>query len=91
MFFFKDSTVTRTQQRGFINGGIIAMLIGGVAIGGLLMYGLITGQELPLWPAVVVVVVNLVAAAKVFLDLKKAKKLRQTGQSAPTGTPGTPR
>lgn len=65
------------KQHGFINGSIIAMLIGGLALGGLLLYGLMTGQELPIWPAIAVGVVNLVAAGKVLLDVKKAKKLRQ--------------
>jgi hypothetical protein len=66
------------KQDGFINGGVITLLIGGLAIGGLLLYGSVTGQELPVWPAVVVGIVNLVAAGKVFMDVKKAKKLRQT-------------
>lgn len=65
------------KQFGFINGSIIAMLIGAVALGGLLLYGLMTGQELPIWPAVAVGVVNLAAAGKVLFDVKKAKKLRQ--------------
>lgn len=70
------------KQHGFINGGIITLLIGGLAIGGLLLYGSVTGQELPVWPAVVVGLVNLVAAAKVFMDVKKAKQLREQKQAA---------
>lgn len=62
------------KQGGFINGGVITLLIGGLAIGGLLLYGSATGQELPVWPAVVVGLVNLVAAGKVFMDVKKAKQ-----------------
>ena len=80
------------KQDGFINGGVITLLIGGAAIGGLLLYGSVTGQELPVWPAVLVGLVNLVAAGKVFMDVKKAKQLRQT--KAGQGThkaPGTPR
>jgi hypothetical protein len=65
------------KQHGFLNGSIIAMLIGGLALGGLLLYGSMTGQELPIWPAIAVGVVNLVAAGKVFFDARKARKLRQ--------------
>ena len=70
------------KQHGFINGGVITLLIGGLAIGGLLLYGSVTGQELPVWPAVVVVLVNLVAAGKAIMDVKKAKQRRA---QAPSG------
>ena len=75
------------KQDGFINGGVITLLIGGLAIGGLLLYGSVTGQELPVWPAVVVGIVNLVAAGKVFMDVKKNKKLRQDELAAKRQTP----
>ncbi|WP_210542805.1 hypothetical protein [Rhodoferax sp. PAMC 29310] len=75
------------KQSGFINGGVITLLIGGLAIGGLLLYGSVTGQELPVWPAVVVGIVNLVAAGKVFMDVKKTKKLRQDELAAKGQTP----
>lgn len=77
------------KQGGFINGGVITLLIGGLAIGGLLLYGSVTGQELPVWPAVVVGIVNLVAAGKVFMDVKKNKKLRQDELAAKGKTPQT--
>lgn len=79
--------MTRSHQRGFINGGILAILIGGLAVGGLLMYGMFTGQPLPVWPAIVVGVVNLLAAGKVFMDIKKAKKLHHDAQATKAKTP----
>lgn len=75
------------KQDGFINGGVITLLIGGLAIGGLLLYGSVTGQELPVWPAVLVSVVNLVAAVKVVMDVKKTKKLRQQELAAKGKSP----
>lgn len=72
------------KQHGFINGGVITLLIGGLAIGGLLLYGLVTGQELPVWPAVLVGLVNLVAAVKVILDVKKTKQQREATRTAQT-------
>ena len=79
----KDHTVHH-KQHGFINGGVITLLIGGLAIGGLLLYGLLSGQELPVWPAVLVGLVNLVAAVKVILDVKKTKQQRDATRAAQT-------
>lgn len=62
------------KQDGFINGSVIVLLIGGLMLGGLLVYGAKTGQELPFWPAIAVAVVNLVAAAKIVIDTKKARR-----------------
>lgn len=68
------------RQNGFISFAAMTILVGGLAFAGLLLYGLKSGQELPLWPAIAVALVNLVAAAKIILDVKKAKKLQQEQQ-----------
>ncbi len=60
---------------------MVGILLGGAALGGLLLYGSVTGQALPLWPAVIVGLVNVVAAANVFWNVKKAKKAAQTGNA----------
>jgi hypothetical protein len=62
------------RQDGFIKGSVIVLLIGGLMLGGLLVYGAKSGHELPFWPAIAVVLVNLVAAAKIVLDTKKARR-----------------
>lgn len=54
-----------------MNMGNLTLLIGGLALAALLFYGWSTGQELPLWPALAVVGVNLLAAAKIVFDAKK--------------------
>jgi Na+/proline symporter len=74
----KSMSRPRGTQRGAISGSILTMLISGLVIIGLLAYGAVSGHELPLWPAIVVVLVNVVAAGKVFLDARKARKLRQS-------------
>ena len=66
------------QQDGFINGGILAILIGSLALGGLLLYGYQSGHELPLWPAIAVALVNLAAAARLVFNIKKAKQQQQS-------------
>lgn len=49
--------------------GLLALGAGGLGLAGLLLYGWQSGQELPLWPAVAVAVVNLVAAGKILRDV----------------------
>lgn len=67
---------SRHTQRGAIDGNGIALLIGGVALGGLLVYSAVSGYELPLWPALAVIAVNLVAAGRMIWLKIKAKKRR---------------
>ncbi len=79
------------KQNGFISGDIIAIVIAGVALGGLLIYGSQTGQELPVWPAIAVVLVNLVAAGRVIWSVNKAKKLQQEQRANASKTEIPPR
>lgn len=65
------------RQEGFINSGVLIILIGGLALGGLFIHSLSSGEDLPLWPAVAVILVNLVGAAKIVIGVRNAKKLRQ--------------
>ena len=65
------------RQEGFINSGVLIILIGGLALGGLFIHSLSTGQDLPVWPAVAVILVNLIGAAKIVIGVRNAKKLRQ--------------
>lgn len=65
---------SRHTQRGAIDGNGIALLIGGVALGSLLVYSAVSGHELPLWPALAVISVNLVAAGRMVWLKIKAKK-----------------
>jgi len=72
------------KQDGFLNGAVITLLIAGLVLGGLLAYGSMTGQELPIWPAIAVALVNLVAAAKIIMDTKKARRQQQKPPSSST-------
>lgn len=65
------------RQEGFIDSGVLIILIGGLALGGLFIHSLSTGQDLPVWPAVAVILVNLIGAAKIVIGVMNAKKLRQ--------------
>lgn len=71
------------KQRGFINFGSMTLLVGGLALAGLLVYGLKTGQELPFWPAVAVALVNLVGAGKLVYDVRLARMHQQAAAKTP--------
>ena len=67
-------------QRGALNGAVIAMLIGALALGGLLISSAVSGYELPFWPAMAVIAVNVVAAGRLAWTVIRAKKQRQAGK-----------
>ena len=70
-----------SRESGFVGVGAIVLLIGGLSLAALLIYGWSSGHELPFWPAIAVALVNLVGAAKIVLDTKKAKGLRPRADS----------
>ncbi|HSO44814.1 MAG TPA: hypothetical protein VLQ47_04770 [Rhodoferax sp.] len=63
-------------QRGALNGAVITMLIGALALGGLLISSAVSGHELPFWPAMAVIAVNVVAAGRLAWIVIQAKKKR---------------
>ena len=63
-------------QRGALNGGVIALLIGALALGALLISSAVSGYELPFWPAMAVIAVNVVAAGRLAWTVIQAKKRR---------------
>lgn len=69
-----EDLTLNSRQNGFVNFGIMTLLIGGLALAGLLIYGAQSGHELPLWPALAVTLVNLVAAGKIVFDIKKTRQ-----------------
>lgn len=70
------------RERGFVSFGAMTLLIGGLALAILLLYGWKSGYELSLWQAVAVVLVNLVAAVKLVLDTRRMKALRRKPPAA---------
>lgn len=67
------------MKSGYFSFTSLSQLVGALALVGLLLYGWITGQELPLWPALLVVAVNVVLAVKLLLEAKA----RRSGASGP--------
>jgi hypothetical protein len=53
---------------------ILVILLAALAVGILFGYHAINGTEVPIWQALAVGVVNLLAAGKLFLTVKKARQ-----------------
>ena len=63
----------QAEQNGKINMSVLVLLIGGLMLAGLLLHGFNQGHELPLWPALLVAGVNIVAAGKIIMNIRKKK------------------
>jgi len=64
-------------NKGVLSFGSMTLLIGGLALAGLLFWGWKTGQELPLWPALLVAAVNVFGAVKLVMETRAKQALRQ--------------
>lgn len=65
---------SKHKQHGAIKADGITLLIGGLALMGLLVYSATSGYEIPFWPAIAVIGVNVVAAGRLAWAVIKAKK-----------------
>lgn len=69
-------------NRGALSFGSMTLLVGGLALAGLLLWGWKTGQELPLWPALLVAAVNVVGAIRLVMETKARRAARQAAATA---------
>ncbi|MDP1525392.1 MAG: hypothetical protein Q8M20_06245 [Rhodocyclaceae bacterium] len=68
------------RQSGFISFGSMTLLVGGLALAGALLYGMNSGYELPIWPAIAVALVNLIGAGRLIYEVRTRKQ--QQGRPA---------
>lgn len=68
----------KNKQAGIIRGDIVGLLIAAVMLGSLLAYGALSGHDLPLWPSLLVIGVNVVSAAYAFNGARKRKQERNS-------------
>ena len=68
--------------KGMLSFGSMTLLVGGLALAGLLFWGWKTGQELPLWPALLVAAVNVFGAIKLVMETKARQAARQAAAGA---------
>lgn len=63
-------------NKGVLSFGSMTLLVGALALAGLLFWGWKTGQDLPLWPALLVAAVNVVGAVKLVLETRARRRVR---------------
>lgn len=66
-------------KTGVFSFGSLSQVVGALALVGLLLYGWITEQQLPLWPSLLVVAVNVVLAVKLVLGIKAKRAAQNQG------------
>lgn len=73
-------------DKGMLSFGSMTLIVGGLALAGLLFWGWKTGQDLPLWPALLVVAVNIAGAVKLVHETK-VRKAAQKAAAAQAAQP----
>ena len=68
-------------NKGMLSFGSMTLLVGGLALAGLLFWGWKTGQELPLWPALLVAAVNVLGALKLVMEARARQAARQAAKA----------
>lgn len=66
--------MVKQRESGFISFGSMSLLVGSLALVGLLAYGWLGGHELPLWPAIAVVLVNVVGALRLLRETRQGHR-----------------
>lgn len=70
-------------KKGVLSFGSMTLIVSALALAGLLFWGWKTGQDLPLWPALLVAAVNVFGAVKLVMEMKaKQAALRAAAAAA---------
>ena len=69
-------------NKGVLSFGSMTLLVGALALAGLLFWGWTTGQELPLWPALLVAAVNVFGAFRLVMETRARQAARQAAAKA---------
>jgi len=64
-------------NKGALSFGSMTLLVGGLALAGLLFWGWKTGEELPLWPALLVAAVNVFGAFRLVMETRARQAARR--------------
>jgi hypothetical protein len=69
-------------NKGVLSFGSMTLVVGGLALAGLLFWGWNTGQDLPLWPALLVVGVNVFGAVRLVMETRARQAARRAAAQA---------
>lgn len=67
-------------QRGAIDPGMTIILISGLILGALFVHSYTTGEELPIWPAIAVICVNLVGVWRTIKDVQARRRMHDAAR-----------
>lgn len=70
----------KSLQRGAIDPGMVITLISGLIIGGLFVHSYATGEELPIWPAIAVICVNLFGVWRTLKDVQARRRMHDAAR-----------
>lgn len=74
-------------KKGVLSFGSMTLLVGGLALAGLLFWGWKTGQDLPLWPALLVAAVNVFGAYKLVMETRAGRVAARQAAAAEAARP----
>jgi len=69
-------------KKGVLSFGSMTLIVGGLALAGLLVWGWMSGQALPVWPALLVAAVNVVGAVKLVMETRARQAARRDAAAA---------
>jgi hypothetical protein len=75
--WLQEATEVVDINKGVLSFGSMTLLVGGLALAGLLLWGWKTGEELPLWPALLVAAVNVFGAFKLVMETRARQAARR--------------
>jgi hypothetical protein len=78
----QEATEVVDFTKSVLSFGSMTLIVGGLALAGLLLWGWKTEQELPLWPALLVAAVNVFGALKLVLETRARQAARQAAAKA---------
>lgn len=77
-------------NKGVLSFGSMTLIVGGLALAGLLFWGWQTGQALPLWPALLVAAVNVFGAVRLVIEARAKRAARQAAAAAAAAARSAP-
>lgn len=67
-------------QRGAIDPGMAIILISGLILGALFVHSYTTGEQLPIWPALAVICVNLAGVWRTLKDVQARRRMHDAAR-----------
>ena len=83
----QEAVAVASRIKDVLSFGSMTLVVGGLALAGLLFWGWHTGQELPLWPALLVAAVNGFGAYRLVMETRAKQAARRAAAAAEAAQP----